>query len=94
MTQASLQRLVLRFSPGEAGVEIRALYRTKDGPGPSTKARRWAVEDLAREGLHQALASLEGSEATELVGCSGFSQREDVICEANRGVREGGPHPG
>jgi hypothetical protein len=43
----SLQRLVLTFKP--EGVEIRTLYRSKDGPGPNTKARRREVEQLVRE---------------------------------------------
>jgi hypothetical protein len=81
----TLQRLVLDFRNGE--LVLRVLYRSQDGPNPGTKARRRAVEDLAREGLHQALASLEGSEATELVGCSGFSQREDVILAATSSNR-------
>ena len=55
----SLQRLVLTFKP--EGVEIRTLYRSKDGPGPNSKARRREVEQLVREGLRQALASLEGA---------------------------------
>jgi hypothetical protein len=71
----TLQRLVLDFRSGE--LVVRCLYRTQDGPGPNTKRRRREVEDLAREGLRQALASLEGD--TELVGCSGFSQREDIV---------------
>jgi hypothetical protein len=29
------QRLILSFKP--EGVEVRALYRKKDGPGPNTK---------------------------------------------------------
>jgi hypothetical protein len=70
-----LQRLVIETKPEE--LVIRVLYRSEDGPNPGTKARRREVEALAREGLRQALASLQGD--AELVGCSGFSQREDVI---------------
>jgi hypothetical protein len=73
MTQ--LQRLVLTFT--REGVEIRTLYRSKDGPGPNTKARRREVTDLTREGLRQALASLEGR--VDVVGTSGFTQLEDVL---------------
>jgi len=72
---ASLQRLVLTYKP--EGVEFRTLYRAQDGPNPGTKARAREVSDLAREGLTQALEALEGD--AELVGCSGFSQREDVL---------------
>jgi hypothetical protein len=79
----TLQRLVLDFRNGE--LVLRVLYRSQDGPNPGTKARRRAVEDLAREGLHQALASLEGG--AELVGCSGFSQREDIILAATSSNR-------
>ena len=71
----TLQRLVLTFTP--EGVEIRALYRSKDWPGPSTKARAREVTDLARAGLRQALAALEGP--VELTGTAGFETREDVI---------------
>lgn len=73
MTQ--LQRLVLTFT--REGVEIRTFYRSKDGPGPNTKARRREVTDLTREGLRQALASLEGR--VDVVGTSGFTQLEDVL---------------
>ena len=71
----TLQRLVLTFKP--EGVEIRTLYRSKDGHGPATKARRRQVQDLTLEGLRQALASLEGR--VDVVGTSGFSQREDIL---------------
>jgi hypothetical protein len=75
MDRPILQRLVLDFRDGE--LVVRCLYRSQDGAGPSTKARRRAVEDLARTGLRLALASLE--EDAELVGCSGFTTREDVL---------------
>ena len=76
MTQ--LQRLVLDYRKSDEEIVVRALYRSSlDGPNPSTVRRRRQVEDLVREGLRQALAALE-SEA-ELVGCSGFTQREDVL---------------
>jgi hypothetical protein len=58
---AQLQRIVATSKDGEK--VIHALYKTQDGPNPATKARRRAVEDLAREGLRQALASLEGGAA-------------------------------
>jgi hypothetical protein len=73
-----LQRLVLDFRNGE--LVVRVLYRSSlDGAGPGTVRRR-EVTDLCREGLRQALASLEGSEAgADMVGTSGFTQREDIL---------------
>jgi hypothetical protein len=71
----TLQRLVLDYRSGE--LVMRVLYRSEDGPGPNTKARRREVEELAREGLRQALASLEGR--VDVVGTSGFTQRQDVL---------------
>jgi hypothetical protein len=73
MTQ--LQRLVLDYRGGD--LIVRALYRIKDGPGPNTKARLREVEQLVREGLRQALVSLEGG--AECVGASGFTMREDAL---------------
>ena len=73
MTQ--LQRLVVDYRGAE--LTVRALYRTQDGPGPNTKARRWEVEQLVREGLRQALFSLEDD--AEVVGTSGFTIREDTL---------------
>ena len=72
----TLQRLVLTFAPRE-GVEIRALYHTKQGPNPGTKARRREATELARNGLTRALQALEGG--VECVGTSGFTTREDVL---------------
>jgi hypothetical protein len=56
-----LKRLVLDFRTDE--LVIRTLYRTEGGSsaGPNTKARRRGAQDLTREGLPQALASLEGA---------------------------------
>jgi hypothetical protein len=71
----SLQRLVLSFA-GE-GIEIRALYRTKRGPNPATKARQREVRELASDGLTRALETLEG--VAECLGTSGFTTREDVL---------------
>jgi hypothetical protein len=72
----TLERLVLDYRGGE--LAMRVLYRSEDGPGPNTKARRREVEELAREGLRQALASLEGDDVA-MCGTSGFTQREDVL---------------
>ena len=44
---------------------------------PGTKARSREVQDLTREDLRQALASLEGS--VQMVGTSGYEVREDTI---------------
>jgi len=71
----TLLRLVLDFRSEE--LVVRCLYHAQDGPNPGTKARAREVSDLAREGLTQALRALAGD--AELVGCSGFSQREDVL---------------
>ena len=84
----TLQRLVLTFKP--EGVEIRALYRSQDGPNPGTKARKREVEDLAREGLTQALEALEGR--VDVVGESGYEVREDaLVAEVDRRRKVGGP---
>jgi hypothetical protein len=75
----TLKRLVLEFRDGE--LIARVLYRSGlDGPNPSTKARTREVTDLTREGLRQALASLEGG--AECVGTSGFTTREDLLSVA------------
>jgi hypothetical protein len=52
----TLQRLVLDFRSGE--LVIRCLYRSRDGAGPSTKARAREVAALVRTGLEQALEAL------------------------------------
>jgi len=70
-----LQRLVLDYRTGE--LVVRCLYRDQDGPNPGTKARRRAVEELARAGLTRALEALEAG--PECVGPSGFTTREDVL---------------
>jgi hypothetical protein len=78
-----LQRLVLDYRSGE--LVMRVLYRSEDGPGPDTKGRRREVTDLTREGLRQALASLEGR--VDIVGTSGFTTREDIVlCTARGGT--------
>jgi hypothetical protein len=70
-----LQRLVITFKPEE--MIIHALYRSKDGAGPNTKARAREVSELARNGPQDALDALEGG--AECVGTSGFTTREDVL---------------
>jgi len=72
----ALQRLVLDYRTGE--LIVRCLYRSSlDGPGPSTKARAREVAALVRTGLQDALEALEGG--SEVVGTSGFTQREDIL---------------
>jgi hypothetical protein len=71
----TLQRLIITFKPEE--LVLHALYRTQDGPSPGTKARTRAVVNLTREGLRQALASLEGR--VDVVGVSGYDVREDAL---------------
>ena len=85
---SELKRLVIEYRPEET--LIRALYRSSlDGaPNPSTKARRRQVEDLVRQGLREASASLESADDLTLVGCSGFTQREDVLLATTLPVSE------
>jgi|SRR5215208_2669569 len=71
-----LQRIVLDFRTGE--LVARVLYRSSlDGPNPGTKTRAREVSELARSGLRDALEALEGG--AEVVGTSGFTQREDIL---------------
>ena len=75
----TLQRIVLEFKAGE--LVARVLYRSSlDVPNPGTVRRGREVQDLAREGLRQAVAALEGD--SEVVGTSGFTQREDLLSVA------------
>jgi len=72
----TLQRLIVTFKPEET--IIHALYRSSlDGPNPNTKARGKEVSKLIRSGLEDALGALDGK--VDLVGCSGFTTREDVL---------------
>ena len=71
----TLQRLVLTFT--REGVEIRTLYRSKDGPNPGTKARCREVTELTRASLTEALEALEGR--VDVIGTSGYEVREDTI---------------
>jgi hypothetical protein len=71
----TLQRLILTFKPED--VEIRTLYRSKDGPDPNTKGRTREVTEFTRVGLQQALEVLEDD--AECVGTSGYEIREDTI---------------
>ncbi len=76
----SLRRLVLTFE--RDATTIRALYCTKTGPNPGTKARAREVTELATSGLREALAALEGR--VDVVGESGFETREDVVVVERR----------
>jgi len=71
----TLQRIVIDLRSEE--MVLRVLYRSQDGAGPSTKARRREVTALVRAGLEDALEALEGG--AECVGTSGFTTREDVL---------------
>lgn len=73
----TLQRLVLDYRTGELGV--RCLYRGEVDENPGTVRRRREVTDLVREGLRQALTALEGGRV-DMVGTSGYTTREDVLC--------------
>ncbi len=73
---AELRRLVIGFE--RDGIQVRALYRScTQAPNPGTKARAKEVAALARAGLEQALAALEGR--VDMVGTSGYETREDVL---------------
>ncbi len=76
-----LQRIILTFRP--EGLEVRALYRAKAGPGPGTQARRLEVTELTRTGLERALEALEGR--VDVIGTSGFETREDTISAGEAG---------
>lgn len=86
MTLQRLQRLVLTFKP-DGELEVRVLYRTQDGPAPSTKARAREVAALAKTGLREALKGLEGR--VDVVGESGYEVREDIMVAKAGGHRRG-----
>jgi hypothetical protein len=71
----TLRRLIITFKDEE--LVLHALYKTEAGPNPGTKARRRELEELIGEGLHRALASLEGH--VDVVGTSGYEVREDTV---------------
>ena len=72
----SLQRLVLDYRSGE--LVARVLYRSSlGGPNPGTKTRAREVTELARSGLRDALKALDVD--VDIVGTSGFTQREDIL---------------
>jgi hypothetical protein len=73
----TLQRLVLDYRTGE--LVVRVLYSTEGSHGPNTKARARDVTVRAREGLQEALEALYVGGA-EVVGTSGYTTREDVLC--------------
>ena len=71
----TLQRLVLDYRGND--LVVRCLYRSDGISNPGTKARAREVTELARSGLRDALEALEGG--AEVVGTSGFTQREDIL---------------
>lgn len=70
------RRLVLTFT--REGLQVRALYRSKGGPNPGTKARRREATEMVRAGLRAALAALDGGDA-DVIGTAGFETREDTL---------------
>jgi hypothetical protein len=70
------RRLVVEFK--RDGLEVRTLYRSKDGPRPGTKRRKGEAAELARAGLTEALRALDTGDVEDL-GTSGFTTREDVL---------------
>ena len=76
-----LKRLVLDYRTGE--LVVRCLYRSKGDTNPGTVCRRREVEDLVRAGLQDALTALEGGRV-DVVGASGYTTREDVLCTTSR----------
>ena len=79
-----LQRLIITFKPEELVMHV--LYRSEAETNPGTVRRRRQVEDLTREGLRQALTSLEGR--VDLVGTSGYEVREDIVLCTAKGVAQ------
>jgi len=71
----TLQRLIVTFKSEE--LIVHALYRSDGISNPGTKARAREVSEMARSGLRDALEALEGG--AEVVGTSGFTQREDIL---------------
>ena len=74
----TLQRLVLDYRTGE--LVVRCLYRSDGAAGPGTNARRREVSNLIRTGLTQALEIGH----VDVVGVSGFTQREDILAKPTR----------
>jgi hypothetical protein len=74
----SLRRIILTFKGEEISVHV--LYQSSEDLGPNTKKRLRHTTELVREGLREAIESLD-SEAGRCmcVGTSGFTQREDVL---------------
>ena len=75
-----LQRLMIEMRSEE--MIMRILYRSKGDTNPGTVRRRREVEDLVRTGLQDALTALEGGRV-DVVGVSGFVQREDILSIAS-----------
>ena|SRR5215212_7897738 len=72
-----LQRVVVEMKPEE--LVLRVLYRSDGISNPGTKARAREVSEMARAGLRQALAALEGEAGADVVGVSGYTVREDIL---------------
>jgi hypothetical protein len=85
---SDLKRLVLDYRTGE--LVVRCLYRCDGGSNSGGGRCRREVEDLVRTGLQDALRSLQEGDV-EMVGTSGFTTREDVLC-TGRGFAASGIH--
>jgi len=83
-----LKRLVLEYRTGE--LVVRVLYRSNGEANPGTVRRRREVTDLCRQGLKDALEQLQEGDV-EMVGTSGFTTHEDVLC-TGRGFAPSGLH--
>jgi hypothetical protein len=76
----SPKRIILTFKGEEIYVHVLYQASVAENLGPNTKKRLRHTTELVREGLREAIESLD-SEAGRCmcVGTSGFTQREDVL---------------
>jgi hypothetical protein len=81
----TLQRIVIDLRSEAGEMVLRVLYRSKGDSNPGTVRRRREVSNLVRTGLQDALRALD-SEAgrVDVVGTSGYTTREDVLCTTSR----------
>jgi len=71
-----LLRLVLDYRGEE--LVVRCLYRSNGESNPGTKRRTKEIQALVTAGLQDVLAGLQAGRV-DVVGSSGFTQREDVL---------------
>ena len=76
----SPKRIILTFKGEEISIHVLYQASVAENLGPNTKKRLRHTTELVREGLREAIESLD-SEAGRCmcVGTSGFTQREDVL---------------